>query len=1052
MKTFFSNTSKRLSFFVSLFLMIVLSVALLSSFFLSDLTLNKLAQSNYFQTKISQVLEENDISSKGLLTINFSKYSSADITIEKANLSIFNNVVGHDIKLKVDFIKYLLGLSFIEQVFIKEVIFSLPSDLKVNLNRMSGLDLKSLIHSMSASHSKINSKSIFIEKGTLKFLSQTFNFREIYFLKNETLLTAKASLKANPNSEEISDIAEVNISLNSENIIKFNIESQIKDYRSFFPFGAMPEVVRLFFESLLKNSNAKNKKGNLVKAVGNYNLNTKILYFELADISNRLKLNSNINMLELFKNNNLSITNTEILLGNHSLVASNLYYDFSSRTFKANVTKLVMLHENTSLLPNKFKVFGVFPVEEGIISKINILGDNPSTLQASLEIVESPIGFDNGEAALNFFIKINSLQKFSLSKFGFLLNLFSRENELTLYNANAQISFAFNNNSLELHSFEGKINNLVYFGDNKRLAELEDINFEGNRKQGFAAINSLTKIEPSTDIFRDIKVEFSSIGNAEYEKEITLSLKSNVSGLISMLPKTKYDLRWINSLIQAQGENEVSITYSKEIAFNNIQKFFTFEENMFELNMKNLYVSLNAKNSLSLGALNFKGIGNTIFFEAVMASTDRKISGSINNWLSNIFTEDKTHNLTIFFDHLNSETLFPDFYTFNIKGPMKITFSSVEKDDNVLFSTITDLTEAEVFVPALTLKKAKGKYGQLKLDLTKDKRSVFKYSQNDALVSGDALYKSSFEIETVNYSKIKTPDIRIERATFQKFDEYDQFITSGGVISLEYLMSLSHRKKDIPLNVVFSDINVTFKTNKFLGSLKGEIRSFKGLRGYAKAKVSQNSKLDIIISPLKNNGINLVVSGNNAGELLRKGKYYENGFGGLFKASIFYKNRANISGSLEIEGFRIRNAPVLAQIISSASIIGLLDNLNGNGLLFTKIEGSFDYKDSELTLKDGVAVGPSLGLTMSGYERYGTKQNTVNVNGLVSPVYIINGVVKAIPLIGKVLGGEKGEGLIGVSYKVQGNSRKPRVSVNPLSILTPGLFRRIFNFQENGNM
>ena len=166
----------------------------------------------------------------------------------------------------------------------------------------------------------------------------------------------------------------------------------------------------------------------------------------------------------------------------------------------------------------------------------------------------------------------------------------------------------------------------------------------------------------------------------------------------------------------------------------------------------------------------------------------------------------------------------------------------------------------------------------------------------------------------------------------------------------------------------------------------------------------------------------MVISGNNAGELLRRGQYYKNGYGGLFKASVFYKNRTKVSGSLEIEELRIKNAPVLAQIISSASIVGLLDNLNGNGLLFTRIEGSFDYNDGELALKDGVAVGPSLGLTMAGYERYGKKQNTINVNGLVSPVYIINGVIKSIPLIGELLGGEKGEGVFGVSYKVQGLS------------------------------
>ena len=69
------------------------------------------------------------------------------------------------------------------------------------------------------------------------------------------------------------------------------------------------------------------------------------------------------------------------------------------------------------------------------------------------------------------------------------------------------------------------------------------------------------------------------------------------------------------------------------------------------------------------------------------------------------------------------------------------------------------------------------------------------------------------------------------------------------------------------------------------------------------------------------------------------------------------------------------------------------------------------------------------------------------MNGLVSPVYIINGVVKAIPLNGKVFGGEKGEGVFGVSYKVQGKSSNPKVLVNPLSILTPGAFRKIFSVE-----
>ena len=130
-------------------------------------------------------------------------------------------------------------------------------------------------------------------------------------------------------------------------------------------------------------------------------------------------------------------------------------------------------------------------------------------------------------------------------------------------------------------------------------------NFEGNLKQGHAAINTVTKVGPSLNTYRDIKVEFSSTGNVEREKEITLSLKSNISDLISLLPKTKHDLTRITSLIRSQGEKEVSITYSKAIAFDNIKKFF-LEENIFELSLKNLLLSLNSNNSINLDTLSLK--------------------------------------------------------------------------------------------------------------------------------------------------------------------------------------------------------------------------------------------------------------------------------------------------------------------------------------------------------------------------------------------------------------------------------------------------------------
>ncbi len=1033
--------------------MLVLTGAILLSVFLSDTTLNKLAKSKYFQNKIMQVLEENNISSNGPLSITFDNFSTADIAIEKGNLSSFNNLVGHDINLKVDFIKFLLGGSFIDELSVKTVVYRLSNNLSENFTSMNSVDFKSINKAVHFFLNKINSDSILIDKGTVKSQNQIFNFEKIFFFKNKKSLNAKAILKAKPNGYEITYAAKVNFSLNTENILEFNIDMQVDDYNHFFSSVVAPKVLRIFLGSLTEILDPSDKKRNAIKLVGTYSLNTTILNLEATDISNQFKFNSSINVLESFENNELLFKKTELVLRDYALFSSNLRFNFAARTFEVNSTKFLMPSRKNSVFSKGFKVFGAFPLKDGVISKINILGENSSDLKASFEVIQSSDASDNEQTSLDFFVKLDALKKVRLNKLGGLLDFFSKEKnkDVSLFNADAKISLKFGVKSVELNSLDGKIDNLVYFENNKPLVELESIDLEGNLMQGYVAIRSATKKEPLINSYRDVKVEFSSTGNVEDEKEITLSFRSKVNGLISLVPKIKTDFTWLNSFARSQGEKEVSFTYSKAIALNKIESFFTPEGNMFELKLKNLLIPFTAKNSVNLDYLNLKGIGNTIFFEGVIANNNEQISGSINNWLSNISSEYETGSLIIFFDNLDSEMLFPEFLTFKIKGPLKITFFLVGKNDNMSIQSTIDLTKAAVYIPSLALKKVRGKNGRLSIDFTKDNKSLFKYSQSDVLVSGTALHKSNFEIKEVNYSNIKTPDIIIEKATFKKFSEYNQFKTDGGTISLELLMRLSLKKRDIPLDFIFSDIVVTFKKTKFLDSLKGEIRSFEGIRGYAKAKLSPNSNLEIIINPNKSNDINLVVSGNDAGELLRKGKYYKNGYGGIFKASIFYKNRMKISGSLQIEDFRIKDAPVLAKIISSASIIGLLDNLNGNGLLFTKIEGSFDYKDGELTLNDGVAVGPSLGLTMAGYERYGKKQNTINVNGLVSPVYIINGVVKAIPLIGKVLGGEKGEGVFGVSYKVQGNSSNPRVLVNPLSILTPGVFRKIFNIEENGN-
>ena len=1020
---------------------------------MSDTTLEKLAHSQYLQSKITKVLEDNNVSSKGIRSIKFNEFNSADINIEKAKISVLNDVVGFDINLKVNLIKYWFGVSFIEEVIISKVIYSSPNNFKPDLTNISSFEFEFLTQSLKNFLNKTNANSIYIANGAITFKDQIFNFSDIKVAKNEDLLTAKSFLTVQKSAKGKTLSAIVNLSLNGAGIINFNFDVDDIRYKNFLYLVEVPKTVHKYLGRLVNNAAITEEQRKKVKLTGSYDLNSMTLIFGLTSMSDRFEFVSKIEVMDSFEKNSLMFGKTKLVLDKYSLSASSAYFNFTNRTFETNVSKFSMSDKNFVGFPNKFKILGAFPIDEGVISKIDIFEEKTSNLKVRLEVLAPTDRSDNEEISFDFFVQVDALPKINIDQIRPLLNFISKgeKKEIILSRAKAEFNIKLINQYIEVNSFKGNISKLLYFENSEPSVEFKDINLKGNLEQGYAEINSLTKLEPSLDTYRDIKVEYSSTDNIEQERELYLSFKSKISDLISLAPIPKDNLKWINFLEQTQGEKEISITYSSTIALNEINNFFLPKENIFELNVNDLSIPIRSKNDINFRTLNLKVLGPSIFFEGVMVTNNVKISGSIENFNSDIFSNNQVGDLTIFLDDFNSEMLFPDLKAFSVEGPVKFNILPVKKNDNSIIKCNIDLNQANVYIPVLALKKIKGNYGQLKLNFNEDNSVEFKYTQNDVLVSGSASLKSAFEIKKINYSIINTPDIQIKRATFEKFGKYDQFKTNRGTISLDFLMQLRLRKKDIPLDFIFSNIAITYKKSKFLVSTKGEIRSFKGLRGYAKAKFSPKSNLEVTISPNKNDAINLVISGNDAGELLRRGKFYENGYGGLFKASIFFKNKTKMSGSLEIENFRIKNAPVLAQIISSASIIGLLDNLNGNGLLFTKIDGSFEYKESKLTLTDGVAVGPSLGLTMGGYEKYGQKQNTVNVNGLLSPVYILNGVIKAIPLIGKVLGGDKGEGVFGVSYKVQGNSSNPVVLVNPLSILTPGVFRKIFNIEENGN-
>ena len=189
------------------------------------------------------------------------------------------------------------------------------------------------------------------------------------------------------------------------------------------------------------------------------------------------------------------------------------------------------------------------------------------------------------------------------------------------------------------------------------------------------------------------------------------------------------------------------------------------------------------------------------------------------------------------------------------------------------------------------------------------------------------------------------------------------------------------------------------------------------------------------------------LSSDDAGAMLKAFQVYNNIRGG----QISIKGRApegvgdyNIFGTAELTNFKVVNAPSLTKILSILSLTGIGEALTSNGLEFDKLEANFEWiyraKGSLLKIKDGRTSGNAIGLLFAG--EIDNERRYVDISGTVVPMSLVNEIIGSIPLIGDILTGGSG-GVFAATYSVKGPSKSPEISVNPLSVLTPGIVRRV---------
>ncbi|AXK80403.1 hypothetical protein DW352_07660 [Pseudolabrys taiwanensis] len=218
-----------------------------------------------------------------------------------------------------------------------------------------------------------------------------------------------------------------------------------------------------------------------------------------------------------------------------------------------------------------------------------------------------------------------------------------------------------------------------------------------------------------------------------------------------------------------------------------------------------------------------------------------------------------------------------------------------------------------------------------------------------------------------------------------------------------------------------------------LGRRNGNIRSLS-----MSSKIGRDSPLigDLRLRARDNHQV-VYLETDDAGALFRFTDMYPRMFGGQMWVAMDPPNAEQTPqfGTLFIRNFVVRGEPALDSVVSNAP------NGSGKGSVdFSEMRADFTRSTGKMSIRDGIVRGPLVGATVEGNIDY--VRDEVHLRGTFVPFYGLNNMFGQIPIVGLFLGGGSNEGLVGIAYEATGPPGAPRLMVNPVTAIAPGLLRK----------
>ena len=766
------------------------------------------------------------------------------------------------------------------------------------------------------------------------------------------------------------------------------------------------------------------------------------------------KIISKLSISNLF--NNRSIQSLEILLredeiSNFKSFISEYDYNFSRELILSQIKKGKIKASIVLDFQNKNKTFDysilgkvtnaqINLLNKGELEKIsfNFISDQKQHFINDLQFIYEDINFNSETISVkkrdnSFIINgdiSNKKQVFDIKKLQKNLdyNFDFIENSKVNLSSNNKFSFSLiNKKKIDKFELKSKIN-------------FDEIKFKKNLNLPININNGELKLDYKNHIF-DInvnsKIYFLSdekkqpnLGDAKFliskKKNENIKFKGNFSNRGNKInsDQIKEIINIDNKLIASQ-DLQFDSNNSIEFEFN---KKNTIEKYKLNSNLKisKLEISHNGSN-LKRFLPEYKDIiifkDNLIEININKKIKDIKLKGlySLNNNLSDSYKIDLIQNSeTLDFDaNINLNNLFLNFKSLDYKKNKKINSNLIIK-------------------------------GRYKDDL---KFNQIEYKENlNTIQASNITLSKKYKIKNIdsvilNYENLnqKLNNIKFQKKNDNRYklsgSEFDAQLLISNYLKGENTNNIFERFENINANISVELNNIFIDKNSKLTNLVGEILLKKNDVISAEIRSKINNKNDFSLS-IKTNSrdekvTNLFIE---EPEPFIKNYKFIKGFteGKLSYGSIEKNNETK--ANLKIFDFKVQDVPVLAKLLTLASLQGIADILTGEGIRFNEFEMNYQSKQSLTNINEMYAIGPAISILMEGYI---DRNKLTSLRGTLVPATTINKTISKIPLLGDILVGKKvGEGVFGVSFKIKGPPKDLKTSVNPIKTLTPRFITR----------